>query len=429
VPFGTVVSADTRGLIEYWSADSFEASQPPTVSFTFKSDTDLYEFAKNHTVPTSLSFSAQGHLFATMGKDRQVRIFRFQTGKLWKKYDESTEFYNEAQNAGNEIFKLDSIDFGRHMAVERDLEKAVTAGDLVPPANVIFDESGNFILYPTMLGIKIVNLFNNQLARLLGKMENTERFLNICLYQGHPREVGASAEAALGSGVIQASETAIESKTHQEDPTVFCCAFRKERFYFFSTREPAESDDVTVGRDVYNEKPTKDQTKVSATPLTEKKISGAVIHTSMGDITLKLYPVECPKTVENFTTHAKNGYYNNTIFHRVIKEFMIQGGDPKGDGTGGESIWGGEFEDEIHRTLKHDRPGTLSMANAGPNTNGSQFFITTVPCPWLDGKHTVFGRVVKGMDVVHAIEKVRVNIKDHKPLEEVLIISVDLTMD
>lgn len=104
---------------------------------------------------------------------------------------------------------------------------------------------------------------------------------------------------------------------------------------------------------------------------------------------------------------------------------MIQTGDPLGDGTGGESIWGGEFEDEIHRSLRHDRPFTLSMANAGPNTNGSQFFITTVPTPWLDGKHTVFGRVTRGMDVVMMIEKVKVD-KDDRPEEEVRMLNVEI---
>lgn len=115
----------------------------------------------------------------------------------------------------------------------------------------------------------------------------------------------------------------------------------------------------------------------------------AVLRTNHGDITFKLFGAECPKTVENFCTHARNGYYDGTVFHRVIKGFMVQCGDPLGDGTGGESIWGGEFEDEFSRSLRHDRAFTVSMANAGPNTNGSQFFITTVPTPWLDNKHTV----------------------------------------
>ncbi len=101
-----------------------------------------------------------------------------------------------------------------------------------------------------------------------------------------------------------------------------------------------------------------------------------MLHTTYGDIHIRLFPDAAPKAVENFVTHSRNGYYNNTIFHRVIRKFMIQGGDPLGDGTGGESIWGKEFEDEFS-TLKQDKPYTVCMANAGPNTNGSQFFITT----------------------------------------------------
>lgn len=148
-----------------------------------------------------------------------------------------------------------------------------------------------------------------------------------------------------------------------------------------------------------------------------------VIYTSMGEIYCDLYPNECPKTVENFTTHAKNGYYNNLIFHRVIKGFMVQTGCPEGDGTGGVSIWGGNFEDEIHDSLKHEKPFVLSMANCGVNTNGSQFFITTVPCPWLDGKHTVFGKVTSGQSAVTDIENVRVD-KEHKPLVDVKLHSI-----
>lgn len=112
-----------------------------------------------------------------------------------------------------------------------------------------------------------------------------------------------------------------------------------------------------------------------------KQILGtsAIIRTTSGDIHMRLFPDAAPKAVENFTTHAKNGYYDNLIFHRVIKGFMIQTGCPFGDGTGGESIWGDDFEDEFSREFRHDRPYTVSMANAGPNTNGSQFFITVAP--------------------------------------------------
>uniref|UniRef100_A0A8B9NE06 Peptidyl-prolyl cis-trans isomerase n=1 Tax=Accipiter nisus TaxID=211598 RepID=A0A8B9NE06_9AVES len=137
-----------------------------------------------------------------------------------------------------------------------------------------------------------------------------------------------------------------------------------------------------------------------------------------------LHDFRCPKTVENFCVHSRNGYYNGHIFHRIIKGFMIQTGDPTGTGMGGESIWGGEFEDEFHSTLRHDRPYTLSMANAGPNTNGSQFFITVVPTPWLDNKHSVFGRVTKGMEVVQRISNVKVNPKTDKPYEDISIINI-----
>jgi cyclophilin family peptidyl-prolyl cis-trans isomerase len=126
----------------------------------------------------------------------------------------------------------------------------------------------------------------------------------------------------------------------------------------------------------------------------------ATIHTDKGDIVLQLYADKTPTTVNNFVFLAREGYYNDTIFHRVIKDFMVQGGDPTGTGRGGP---GYVFADEFHPKLRHNQPGVLSMANAGPRTNGSQFFITHVPTPWLDNKHTVFGQVTKGLDVLFSI--------------------------
>ena len=131
-----------------------------------------------------------------------------------------------------------------------------------------------------------------------------------------------------------------------------------------------------------------------------------ILQTTQGDIQLKLFPDVAPKAVENFVGHVNNGYYNGLIFHRVIPNFMIQGGDPTGTGRGCESIWGGKFRDETSPNVTFSKPGLLAMANAGPNTNGSQFFITTVPTPWLNGKHTIFGEVVEGMSVVKALESV-----------------------
>ncbi len=150
----------------------------------------------------------------------------------------------------------------------------------------------------------------------------------------------------------------------------------------------------------------------------------AILKTNFGDIEIELFPRKVPKTVENFVGLAERGYYNGVTFHRVIDDFMIQGGDPTGTGRGGESYWGGTFEDEFYPDLKHDSPGVLSMANAGPNTNGSQFFITLVPTPWLDGKHSVFGKVIRGMDVVKRIGKVKTIKPYDKPVNDVVIESV-----
>lgn len=143
----------------------------------------------------------------------------------------------------------------------------------------------------------------------------------------------------------------------------------------------------------------------------------AVFITNMGEFEVKLATDYAPETSKNFITLAEKGFYNGLIFHRVIDNFMIQGGDPSGDGTGGP---GYTIKDEFSSKLLHDGPGVISMANRGPNTGGSQFFITLRECSWLDGKHAVFGKVTKGMDVVYKIGKVQTGIAD-KPLNPVKI--------
>ncbi len=146
-----------------------------------------------------------------------------------------------------------------------------------------------------------------------------------------------------------------------------------------------------------------------------------VLETNQGNIEIKLFDDLAPKTVENFKGLVDKGYYNGIIFHRVIKGFMIQGGDPTGTGRGGESLWGGKFEDEVTPVLKFDRKGLLAMANAGPNTNGSQFFITVAATPWLNMKHTIFGEVVSGYETVAAIEGCQTGPGD-RPVEEQKIV-------
>lgn len=182
----------------------------------------------------------------------------------------------------------------------------------------------------------------------------------------------------------------------------------------------------------------------------------AVMKTTLGEIKILLFPDAAPKAVENFTTHAKNGYYNGIIFHRVIPDFMAQAGDPSGTGRGGESIWGRSFEDEFSVDY-HNIRGALSMANAGPGTNGSQFFIVQAKevddglisqmeqlsdrgfptecvedykelggTPWLDFKHTVFGQVIEGMSVVDDIVSVKTGAGD-KPLEDIVILDIEVS--
>ncbi|KAK2968073.1 hypothetical protein RJ640_000488 [Escallonia rubra] len=489
----TVISADDKGIIEYWNPATLRFPESG-VNFRLKSDTNLFEIVKCKTTVSSIEVSPDGKQFSITSPDRRIRVFWYRTGKLRRVYDESLEVAQDLQRSDAPLYRLEAIDFGRRMAVEKEFEKTEGA----PQPNALFDESSNFLIYATLLGIKVINLHTNKVARILGKVENNDRFLRIALYRGDQsgkkvRKVPAAAANA-------------NDKEPLMDPTLLCCAFKKHRIYLFresmrvwynlsrelrhpskyrckwemapsyliwntmmlveqrgivqsykgialeiigsflSRREPEEPEDATKGRDVFNEKPPPDELlaasdigKSVTTSLPDNvhdKDSGLsfasatraskgrkILHTTLGDIHMKLYPEECPKTVENFTTHCRNGYYDNLIFHRVIKGFMIQTGDPLGDGTGGQSIWGREFEDEFHKSLRHDRPFTVSMANAGPNTNGSQFFITTVATPWLDNKHTVFGRVAKGMDVVQAIEKVKTD-KADKPYQDVKILNV-----
>lgn len=150
------------------------------------------------------------------------------------------------------------------------------------------------------------------------------------------------------------------------------------------------------------------------------------VETTLGNFEVTLFPEVAPKTCENFLKLAEKKYYDGTVFHRIIPNFMIQGGDPQGTGMGGESIWGKKFEDECKREVQFSKPGLLAMANSGPNTNGSQFFITTVLTPWLHMKHTIFGEVTEGYDVIKKIESMGSG--SGKPTSKVQIIKVSLKL-
>ncbi len=175
---------------------------------------------------------------------------------------------------------------------------------------------------------------------------------------------------------------------------------------------------VSVACSSESKAPTKPVEKAVSKVNAENPV--VVLQTNQGDIELELYPKVAPKAVKNFIELSKKGYYNNLIFHRVIKGFMIQGGDPTGTGRGGESIYGGVFDNEYAPNVVFDKPGILAMANAGANTNGSQFFITVAPTPWLNGGYTIFGRVIKGMDVVHKIENTK-TARGDRPVQKQVI--------
>ena len=356
-----VVSGDAKGMLEYWDADTGKLPEVG-LKFKYKTETSLYELAKCRTVPTSLAFSPSGTDFVVCARDGNVRIFRFCTGKMRRKYDESLAVLEAARRDGTlDTLGIDAIDFGRRGASERELQHTTDA----PASNALFDQTGHFLLFPTAVGIKILNVETNRVCGLLGKVESTERFLALALYQGTPKTdtthiANQAAKARTMDGPVGP----------QPDPMLVCASFKKKRFFVFSRREPADEEEAGTGRDVFNEKPSAEEQHVVATVAKTVLGRSAVLRTTLGDIHVKLFADECPKTVENFTVHSRNGYYDNLLFHRVIKNFMVQTGDPLGDGTGGESIWGGEFEDEFNRNLRHDRPFTLSMANAGPGTNG-----------------------------------------------------------
>lgn len=425
-----VVSVQRSGRIDIWSPDGGEesvgdgdgdveqrlegkdnANGSGSGDAAAKSKEDhLDDLQKCGATALSLVLSPDGDFFCIMGSDRNIRVYRTRTGRLYRKYDESLEHYQRLYDDGRLSEAIDGDDFARRLALERDLEKT----SYFACANCVYDETGNFILFATPLGIKVLNLTTNKVPFIVGSGE-AQRFVGLAMFQGSAQRKAMTLEMAASQNPALIRESSVEA-------FVACTAFRKNRFYLFTKDAPAAA---TPDRDVLNERSAQDESGAAKTARMKRLPAGAILRTTLGDIHMELFGDQAPLAVENFTTHAKNGYYDNLLFHRVIKGFMIQTGDPLGDGTGGESIWGGEFRDEFHESLRHDQPYTISLANAGRNTNGSQFFITTVKCPWLDGKHTIFGRVTRGKDVVHAIEQVATEELD-RPANDVKIVQIEI---
>ena len=430
---GVMISVDTKGLIEYWSNDDYQFisnQNSKFVNFRMKSETSLFELAKSRMQVVHLEVARTGKRFVVTCTNRTIMVFDFATGKKICMIDESAASYAEEGALAVPASSGDEAEVGTRLKQLVDLEATSAA------FSATFDKTGDILVYGCPLGVKMVMLSENEgkLLRIVGTEDFDLLPTGLALYQGVPKvdkqyllakkkeeEREKQGTRSIDLEVEEGSQSISSSSSAEADPVLFMSAYKKRRLYCLSTRLPKGE------RDRINE-------KLSASELAMARNTGednpkslpseAVLHTSKGDVFLQLFPAECPRTVENFVGHAQNNYYNGTIFHRVIKGFMIQGGDPSGDGTGGESIWGGSFEDEFHPKLRHTRPFTLSMANAGPNTNGSQFFITTAPTPHLDDKHTVFGKVTKGFEVVGAIENSPVGLSD-RPLNAIKILGID----
>lgn len=416
--YDCAVSADREGMIEYWRP-SGTYEKPKTV-FDMKSNTNLYDFRKAKSSILSVTLSADQRKYSVVSSDWKVSVFGFASGKKLREYDESPNTTKEMHEYGGASFQMSEQVFIKKY--DQDIALFNQSNPFV--WNAIFDTSGNFLIYSSMSGIKIVNLKSNKVSVILGK-EEPIRFETLSLYQGMPKRKGNLTID------MAASQNDIVSDSLTVDPVIFATGAGQSRFYLF-TRFEGSFELIKKERDVHNEldllakRRREEEGKRKAEEEKQasvwKNIEKVTLHTSVGDISLKLFPDAAPLACENFVTHCRNDYYNHLIFHRVIKNFMIQTGDPEGDGTGGESIWNAPFDDEFSPHLRHSKPFMVSMANAGPKTNGSQFFITCAPTPWLDDKHTIFGEVISGMDVVKAIENSKVG-KNDKPIDPPEIIS------
>lgn len=351
------VSADEQGIFEVWDCTSGskdgEAVGAPCskannqFQYESKMSTDLYKLAKKKTFARSMTMS--NNYFVVYAADHKVHVFQLATGKIQVRYDERLDVYAANNGASH---GMDSIEFGKRAATERELEEQP---HLPTQQMVQMDPSEQYLLVSTMVGIKIIEWRKNKVLKIIGKADASQlRFLSFCLSLGDAK-LNQQMQLARGAS----TSIAMEDRKVANDALVIVLAYNQRRFYVFSHIDPLKDNEnkdnsEEVSRDIWNEAPTA-QDRLLASGVNgaggskqATAFSKAILRTSLGDIHIKLFP-EVPKTLENFCGHARSGYYDNVIFHRVIPGFMIQTGDPLGDGTGGESIWGGEFEDEFVR--------------------------------------------------------------------------------
>ena len=393
--FHALISIDNAGVIEYWqlprrlpnaphpiteppaaaAAAAAAAANAPLLEPLYshsKLRTDLYILKRNNATATSLAVSPTSHHYVCTATDHIVRIFHFQTSLVVSSFDLNLPSPSHSLPETHPLSSLPKQQCDRRIARERAL---ASYPDSFALANAVFDETGVYVIYTSVAGVHVVDALRKTPLAVLGVREPSERFLSVALC---PTD--------------STSET-------PPPPLLLASSFDSQRVFLFGNHDAPVP---MTGRDVFNERPLPKSMRrqmhaaVASTSAPQQKTAPSAnevtLHTSAGDIRLRFVSSQTPKTVENFVTHARNKYYDGVLFHRVIKGFMIQTGDPDGDGTGGESIWGGEFEDEIDESLSHEE-GMVSMANSGKNSNGSQFFITCKPCKHLDGKHTIFGKL------------------------------------
>jgi peptidylprolyl isomerase domain and WD repeat-containing protein 1 len=410
-----LITLNTEGYIEYLDAESMKFVQKDKnrVSFGSKFETDLFKFQKaKKGKPISMEFSASKSIFYILTSCLELWVFETATAKILIQLN-ITHQGLEAEING--LPAIDKQELSKRITLETDLLEKLK-GDFKQKVRLDFDESETYLIIPTVFGIMYYCITTKSVYRFIATKEKNEGFIGTMVYQGKRM---SSLKGEIGQG-------GVSSQSKESDPLIFSWAFKKPRFYIFSNRLPHINDgkgSTHFSRDMANEKAdTAGQHHAVKALQSDPLPTKMIISTSLGDIYIRLYHEFAPRAVENFATHAKNKYYENCIFHRVVKGY-VQTGDPLNDGSGGESIWKKDFEDEFSEEFKHDKPFTVSMANSGPNTNGSQFFITTMPSPWLDKKHTVFGRVYKGTDVVIEIESLKTD-NFEKPLMDVRILRI-----
>lgn len=481
------MSCDTQGIIEFWGASVTQEGDDstldePTVNgdgqnevgitklrvggpvgashgfnYASKAETHLHRLLKKKTYVIAACLTRYGGSdsskrskeqikYALYCADHRIRILDHSSGEFDVTFDERLSSY-ENDLYSKAPYRLDAIEYGQRAAIEKEISEGSTLFSAGITASgqrsqtpqrlsLTFDPSGRYLIYPTIMGLKCLDWSKKKLFCLTGKADASQvRFTGVCLAAGNAK---ANIQLQLARGDISFANRDREEAKEFNDSLLIATAYNQRRLYVFSHVDPSTfkkgsgEEASWIKRDQWNEAPNAQDAQFhrhqngGGASENREAVSRAILRTTAGDIHIDLFSKLVPRTFENFTGLVRRGSYDGVIFHRVIKQFMLQTGDFENqDGTGGESVWGGEFEDEFVRELRHDRPFVVSMANAGPNTNGSQFFITTVAAPWLDNKHTIFGRVSQGFDVVSAIENCKTNDLD-KPLEDIMIRNVDL---